>query len=72
MNHIPTHMLINELVKRFNDYTDYGVDDFACTAAQYDEVLLVDVHRGLETLQHAYVETVLARVLESLGQQGDE
>lgn len=72
MKHIPTQMLVNELVQRLDDYIDYGVDDFACTAAQYDEVLLVDVHRGLENLQHAYVETVLARVLESLGQKGDE
>ena len=72
MNHIPTHMLVRELLKRFNDYIDYGVDDFACTAAEYDEMLLADIHHGLEKLQHAYVETVVSRVVYSLGQQGDE
>ena len=72
MNHIPTHILVKELVKRFDDYLDYVVDDFACTAAEYDEMLLADVHRGLERLQHAYIETVVNRVLYSLGQQGDE
>ena len=72
MKHIPTQMLVNELVQRLDDYTNYGVDDFACTAAQYDEALLADIHTGLDKLQHAYIETVMGRVLESMGQQGDE
>ena len=71
MEHIPTHILVRELIKRMDDFVDYGVDDFVSTASQYDEVMLSDTHTNLHRMQQAYVEHVLERVLESLGEQGD-
>ena len=71
MKHIPTHILVRELVKRFDDFVDYGVDDFSSAMSKYDEVMLSDTHTYLHRMQQAYVEIVMERVLESLGNQGD-
>jgi len=73
MNHIPTHMLVNELLKRTDDFCEFGVDDFISTAAEYDESLLADVTSGLSQLREAYIETVVTRVVDSIHpNQGDE
>lgn len=66
MNHIPTHMLVNELLKRTDDFCEFGVDDFISTASDYDEMLLADVIHGLNMLRQAYIETVVTRVVDSI------
>lgn len=66
MNHIPTHMLVNELLKRIDAFCEAGVDDFISTASDYDEMLLADVTQGLEHLRQAYVESVVTRVIHSI------